>query len=154
MTVAALRWFKAALVLQLLLLGYWLTIEVVHLSPWNDLAARPADYDLGQSIALNALQLVVYSVLFSFGSQALATLALLGFAGYLGWQLWMWWKPFAMGADAAYQAYYAANFSHTLKVIPTLGARIPPDAQHLTLHLLALLVVFATAMAVARMQHL
>ena len=37
MTVSALRRFKAALVLQILLLAYWLTMEVVDLHPWNDI---------------------------------------------------------------------------------------------------------------------
>ncbi len=154
MTVAALRWFKAALVLQLLLLGYWLTVAVVDIFPWNDLAARPADYDLRLIIAVNALQLVAYSALFAVGSRSLATLSLLGFTGYFVWQLWAWWKPFALGADAAWQAAYAASYARTLKVIPAFGAHLPPDAQHLALHVLLLFTVVATAMAVARMEHL
>jgi hypothetical protein len=39
MALSALRWFKAALVLQALLVGYCLAIQVLDLFPWNDIAA-------------------------------------------------------------------------------------------------------------------
>ncbi len=140
--------------LQLLLIGYRLAIEVVSLPPWNDLAARPDSFDLGFNVAIGALPLVGFAFLFASGVQSLATLAALGFGGYLAWQLWVWWKPFAIGADAGWRAYNAANFSDTLHVIPSFGSHLPPDAQHITLHLLALITVLTTATAVSHMRHL
>lgn len=154
MTVSALRWFKAALFLQILLLAYWLTIEVVAIFPWNDLGSRPAGYDLRRSIAFNALQLSAYMALFAFGLRPLAMLSVAGYAGYLAWQLWAWWKPYILGAGSDWQALYAESFSRTLKVLPAFGARLPPDAQHLVLQALTLLTLIATIMAVARMRHL
>ena len=154
MTVAALRWFKAALVLQVLLVGYWLTTEVIDLFPWNDLASRPAGYDLPWEIALNALQLLAYMLLFALGVRFLAVLSVLGYAGYLIWQLWVWWQPFAMGADTERQALYATTYARTLKVIPSFGLHLPPDAQHIVLHVLALLTLIATVRATALMRHL
>jgi hypothetical protein len=154
MTLSALRWFKAALVLQILLLAYWLTIEVVAIFPWNDLAARPAGFDLGRDIALNALQLLAYMALFAFGIQSLAVLSVLGYAAYLGWQLWIWWKPYFLGASSDWQALYATSYSHTLRALPDYGARLQPDAQHLALQALTLLTLIATIVAVARMRHL
>lgn len=154
MTVSALRWFKAALVLQILLLAYWLTIEVVDLYPWNDLASRPASYDLGWSVAVNALQLLAYMALFALGIRPLAMLSVVGYGAYLAWQLWIWWKPYILGASGDWQALYLESFSRTLKVLPVYGTRLPPDAQHLALQVLTLLTLIATAMAVSRMRHL
>ena len=154
MTVSALRWFKAAIVLQILLLAYWLTIEVVALFPWNDVVIRPAGYDLRASLALNALPLLACTALFALGVRPLALVSALGYGFYLALQVWTWWKPFIIGASSAWQATYAESFARTLKILPAYGTRLPPDAQHITLQLLTLLTLLATAIAVSRMQHL
>jgi hypothetical protein len=154
MTVSALRWFKAALVLQILLLAYWLTMEVVDVFPWNDLGSRPAGYDLRSSIAFNALQLLAYMGMFAFGLRPLAMLSILGYAGYLAWQMWVWWKPYALGAGSAWQGLYSDQFLRTLKILPADSAHLAPDVQHIVLHVLILLVLIAAAVAVSRMRHL
>ena len=154
MAVSALRWFKAALVLQILLLAFWLTIEVVDLFPWNDLASRPAGYDFRWSVAVNALQLLGYTALFALGIRPLAMLSVVGYGAYLAWQLWVWWKPYILGASSEWQAFYAESFARTLKVLPVYGTRFPPDAQHLALQVLILLTLIATGKAVSRMEHL
>ncbi len=154
MTLSALRWFKAALVMQLLLVAYWLTIQVGDLSPWNDIAAGPAADALRLRIAITALPLIVLVAIFAFGLQTLGLLSVAGYAIYLALQLWAWWKPYVWGASADQQAAYAAGFAKTLKVLPAYGTHLPPDAQHIVLHALALVTLLVTAMAVARMRHL
>lgn len=154
MTVSALRWFKAALFLQTLLVAYWLTVEVLDLFPWNDIASRSPGYDLRWAIAINALQLLAFTAIFSLGIRPLAVLSVLGYGGYLAWHLWTWWKPFALGASAEWKAIYAQGFSRTLKVLPQFGDRVAPDAHELTLEILTLLTLIATIMAVLRMRHL
>ena len=154
MAVAALRWFKAALLLQLLLLAYFLAIEVADLFPWNDLASRPAGYDLGRAIAVNALPQLALIALFALGVTWLATVSALGYAIYLARQLWVWWLPYVAGADPAWRDHYADSFARTLKLFPSDGLHLAPDAQHLTLQLLTLATTFATFMAAARMRYL
>ena len=154
MAISALRWFKAALVLQILLLAYWLAVEVVDLFPWNDLASRPSGYDLRGSIAFNALPLLACMLLFASGLRPLAMLGVAGYAAYLVWQLWTWWKPYALGADAAWQAFHNESLSRTLKALPTFGVHYPPDAQHVALQLLTLATLITTIVAVDRMRHL
>lgn len=153
MAMSALRWFKAALLLQILLLAYWLTIEVVSIFPWNDLASRPAEYSIRWAVVKNALQLLAYMGLFAFGVRPIAMLSVLGYGLYFGWQTWIWWKPYVLGADSAWQTY-AQSFAHTLKLLPASGTHIPPDAQHIVLQVLALITLIATAMAVSRMRYL
>jgi len=154
MTVSALRWFKAALVLQILLLAYWLAIELVNLFPWNDIGARPAGYDLRWSVGINAFQMLAYMAIFALGVQTLAILSVVGYGVYLAWQIWTWWKPFVLGAGSEWQAVYTQSFAHTLKLGPAYGSRLPPDAQHIALQALTLVVLITTIMAVARMRHL
>jgi hypothetical protein len=154
MTLSALRWFKAALVMQLLLVAYWLTIQVVDLSPWNDIAAGPAADALRLRIAITALPLIGLTAIFAFGLQTLGLLSLAGYAIYLALQLWAWWKPYAWGANAEQQAAYAASYAQTLKGLPEYGTHLPPDAQHIVLHILITVTLLVSAMAVARMRHL
>jgi hypothetical protein len=152
MTLSALRWFKTALVMQLLLVAYWLAIDVVDLSPWNDITAAPDA--LRSRIAITALPLIALTAIFALGLQTLGMITVAGHAIYLGVQLWAWWKPYAWGANAEQQAAYAAGFARTIKVLPAYGTHLPPDAQHIVLHVLMAVTLFAAAMAVARMRHL
>jgi hypothetical protein len=92
--------------------------------------------------------------LFAFGWRPLAFISLAGYAVYLGLQLWTWWYPWIVGATAEWQAEHQADFSRTLKLIPADAVHIAPDAQHLLLQVLTLVTLIATAMAVARMEHL
>ena len=154
MTVAALRWFKAALVLQILLVGYWLTMAAVPVVPWNDLKAAPIDAAAIRNLALILLPLLAFSLCFATGIQLVAAIAVVGYGVYLVWNLWIWWKPFALGASPAWQAHYEAVYANTLKVLPAFGKHIPPDAQTLTLQILLAATLFVTTMAVARMKHL
>ena len=154
MAISALRWFQAALLLQVVLLGYWLAIEAVAMPPWNDLAARTADYGLREKVALNALPQLALMALFVLGIRALAAVAVVGYGVHLTIQLWHWWKPYVLGADANWYGTYVTLYSNTTAVLPADGLYLPPDAQHLVLQLLTLATLVATAMAVARMRYL
>jgi hypothetical protein len=154
MTLSALRWFKAALVLQVLLVGYWLMIQTVDLFPWNDVVSGPASDDLRLSIAIKMLPLLALMAVFALGVPVLGVVSVAGFALYLAVQLWFWWKPYAWGANGEEQAAYAEGFSRTMKVLPTYGTHLPPDTQHIVLHVLILLTLIVSAIAAARMRHL
>ena len=140
--------------MQLLLVAYWLMIEVVDLSPWNDIAAGPAADALRARIALTILPLIALTAIFAFGLQTLGMISIAGYAICLAVQLWAWWKPYAWGANAEQQAAHAASTARTLKILPAYGTHLPPDAQHIVLHVLIAVTLLVTAMAVARMRHL
>ena len=154
MTVSALRWFKAALVLQALLVAYWLAIQSIDLFPWNDVASGPASDDLRLSVAINTLPLLALMAVFALGVSVLGMVSVAGLAIYLATQLWFWWKPYAWGANPEEQAAYAEGFSRTLKVLPAYGTHLPPDTQHIVLHVLIVLALIASAIAASRMRHL
>jgi hypothetical protein len=150
MATSALRWFQAAILLQILLLAYCLMINIADLSPWNDLAARPADYDLARTIGMHALPQLGFMALFALGIRMTAILSAIGYIGYLGVQLWIWWKPVVLSGGPVEPGLYA----RTLKLIPHDWLRLAPDAQHLALQALLLLTVFAMVMAIGRMRYL
>ncbi len=154
MAVSALRWFKAAIALQILLLAYSLAMQVLDLFPWNDLASRPETYDLRRAVAINALSQLVFMGLFALGIRLLAGISVVGYAGYLALQLWKWWPPYLFGADAAWQERYVGSFARTLKLLPSYGSHLAPDAQHLALHLIMLVTLITTATAAGKMRHL
>lgn len=154
MAISALRWFKAALVLQVLLLAYVVAMETLDLFPWNDLAARPPDYELGKVVALSTLPLLACLGLFAVGLRVLALVSVVGYAAWLGWELWRWWPKYIFGADPAWENTYGTDFARTLKLLPTSGTHLPPDAQHLALQLLLIAVVATAAIAAARMRYL
>src|SRR5687767_1493074 len=118
MALSALRWFKLALMLQALLLAYWLAIEVLNLFPWNDIGARPEDYDLQRTIAWHGLQQLAFIVLMATGIQLVAFMAVCGYAVWLGVQLWAWWMPWVNGASPEWRDEYRVLFSRTLNVLP------------------------------------
>ena len=140
--------------LQVLLLAYGLGTEVLDLFPWNDLASRSGQYDLKRAIAMNALPQLGFMGAFALGLRPLAALSTIGYGGYLALMLWRWWPAYLFGADPTWQAIYAESFSRTLKLLPAQGTHLPPDAEHLTMHLLTLATLVATAGATAKMRYL
>jgi hypothetical protein len=154
MAVSALRWFKAALFLQVLLLGYLLATEALDLFPWNDVAARLPGYDLGKAIAVGTMPSLASLGIFALGFRPLAILSVIAYGALLAWELWTWWPRYLFGADAAWQSAYEASFSRTLKLLPASDTNLPPDAQHLVLQLLLIAVIAVATIAASKMPHL
>jgi hypothetical protein len=154
MATAALRWFQAAILLQIVLLAYGLAIDTVDLSPWNDLAARPGDYDLAQRVALYALPQLGLMFLFALGVRIGAMAAALGYGSYLAVQLWTWWKPVVWLSDTDWPARYAELYADTVKLVPPDLLALAPDAQHIALQALTLATLLVTLMAISRMRYL
>jgi hypothetical protein len=142
-----MRWHRLATLLQVVLLAYWVATEVVDLYPLNDLASRPADYDLQASIAVNVLQQLAYMALFAVGLWWTAAAATVGYGVYLGLQLWTWWVPYLTGVAADGADRKLDQFSDTVSVLPVIDGRIGPDLQHLVLQTLTELTVLCSAMA-------
>jgi len=144
-------WFRTAQLLQLVLLAYWVATEVLDLFPLNDLAARPADYDLRASVAVNVLQQLAYLTLFALGWWVTAAVATVGYGVYLALQLWTWWVPYLFGT-AVDQARRFEQFGRTTSVLPVLDGRMPPDLQHVLLETLTALTVLCSGLAAHRLR--
>jgi len=154
MAVSALRWFKAALILQVLLIAYVLAMETLDLLPWNDLASRPPELDIARTVAIATMPLLACLGVFAIGFLPLAFVSVAAYTALLSWELWRWWPKYIFGADAAWREIYEASFARTLKLLPPSGMHLPPDGAHLVLQVLLIAVVAATAVAAAKMRYL
>ena len=154
MATSALRWFKAALLVQIALIAYWLALEVVDAFPWNDLRVRSWDYSPRYEIAVNVFQLLGYTALFATGVRLFALLSVVGYAAYLALQLWTWWRPYFQGASPEWQQEYTQNYALTLKLVPAEMPYPAPDAQHIVLQALTAVVLIIALVALTKMREL
>jgi hypothetical protein len=68
----------------------------------------------------------------------------LGVAGYAGWlylQIQTWWVPYLFGASDHWQEVYHQVFAYSTKILPSFGNHLAPDAMHLTIQLLLLVIL-------------
>jgi hypothetical protein len=128
---------RFAVATQLLCLAYLQFIEWVPVFPWNDLSHGNAQEVL--DIVLVTAQV---GVAVAFAMRRRPAMAA-GVAGYLAWfllQLDSWWRPYLVGGRIVGPRWY---FARTYKFLPQIGQRPTPDAAHIVLQILLLLVIIA-----------
>lgn len=67
-----------------------------------------------------------------------------GAVGYTAWfylQLQTWWVPYLFGASEHWQEIYHRVFAHSTKILPSFGNHLAPDAMHLVIQLLLLVII-------------
>lgn len=129
-----------------LLLGVYLqVVEWVDLAPWNDL--RQGDGQEALDLAMAAASGVLTGALWVSRIWApLMTSMALSMWAWL--QAMTWWAPYLQGAPPSVRDAYGRFVESTVHVLPRDATHLPPDANHLTLHILivtALLLSLAAA---------
>jgi len=135
---------KAAVASQLIAAGYLQLVEWVDLYPWNDLSK--GNQQEMMNVALLAGQALIA---FWFVRQRLALMCV-GWAGYAFWlylQIVSWWRPYLFGNRVVGPNWY---FARTYKFLPQIDQRPTPDADHVVLQLLLLVVLVTAAIAIWR----
>lgn len=139
------RWLYAAIVAQVIMVAYSIVTNHVNLYPWNNLL---------ESQLVNTLTSVVpftiYIMAFSLQIRWLMSIGVVHSFIWLWLQLYQWWLPYLFGPTALHQDfswYFENGYSETVRFLPSLGQRPTPDAQHVVLELLS--VVMAVTMTVA-----
>ncbi len=64
--------------------------------------------------------------------------------GYIVWlalQIQTWWVNYLFGASENWQRVYRRVFSRTLKILPSFGNHLAPDAMHFLMQLLLAAVI-------------
>lgn len=127
-----------------LALGVYLqVVEWVDLRPWNDIRQGNGQEMLDLLMAAASGVLTGALWVSRVWAPLLTTMALSMWAWL---QAMTWWAPYLQGAPPGWQDIYGRWFEDTVHVLPRDATHLPPDANHLTLHLL---IVAALALSVA-----
>ena len=78
-----------------------------------------------------------------------------GAIGYTIWiylQIQTWWIPYLFGASEQWQKIYHRVFAYSTKILPSIGNHLAPDAMHLTIQLLLIVIVTSTIVGLVQIQ--
>jgi hypothetical protein len=129
---------------QLVAAGYLQLVEWVDLFPWNDLSKGNGQEKL--DIAILAAQVLIATW---FVRQRLSLMM----AGWMAYAVWLylqidsWWRPYLSGNRVVGPNWY---FAKTYKFLPQIDARPTPDADHIVLQLLLVVVLITGGVAIWR----
>jgi hypothetical protein len=135
---------KFAVAAQLLCAAYLQFIEWFPVFPWNDLSHGNGQEWLDFALAASQLAFVVGFWLCSRAGMGLG-LAAYGYWMYL--QLDSWWRPYVFGGRTVGPNWY---FARTYKFLPKIDSRPTPDAAHIVLQAMLLLVLVTGSLALWR----
>lgn len=134
---------KAVLWSVVAMLGYFVVDNHVDLYPWNDLDR------VGSQLA-STLSGVIPFTLAALAFRLGWRWAMVFFAGYawvwLGIQVWNWWVPYLFGGERS----FLPEYERTLHPLPPINGRPGPNAEHLVLQLLSLVMALSMTMANVR----
>jgi hypothetical protein len=133
-----------AAILAIALAVYLAVTDWVNLVPWN----KVEDVPIRQKLLLSAtnytpLLVIAFAVLQE--SRILMAVALFVGAVDLLLHIAYWWLPYLRGTSAEQRAERASLFGGTTTFLPPIGDHPIPNAQHVVVGVLMLLMVAATA---------
>jgi Na+-transporting methylmalonyl-CoA/oxaloacetate decarboxylase gamma subunit len=152
-TTYSLKWFRASLVIQVILAAYFQAILWFPLGSWNDQPGKRLIALLreGHTLAVLGfalamlLPLLLFALAFWKRWVWLMALGLFGYGVWAALQIQSWWIPWIFGADQ--RALSNQKFlQRTYKIFPSSLAHPAPDAMHFVLDLLVFLVVVMIAL--------
>jgi hypothetical protein len=129
---------------QLLCAVYLQFIEWVPVFPWNDLSHGNGQERL--DFVLAVCQLAV-AVGFWLCRRAAMGLGLAVYGSWMYLQIDSWWRPYVLGGRKVGPNWY---FAKTYKFLPIIDSRPTPDAAHIVLQVLLLLVLVTGCLALWR----
>ncbi|WP_334165363.1 hypothetical protein [Phenylobacterium sp.] len=131
-----------------LVLGIYLQVVAwVDLYPWNDVRRSDGQETL-DVLAAAATGVLTGALWVSRVWAPLLSAMALSMWAWL--QAMTWWAPYFAGAPPGWQAVYGLWFENTVHVLPRDARHLPPDANHLTLHLLIVAALAASLLAAWR----
>jgi hypothetical protein len=132
-------WRRAAIGAQGVMLGYFILTNHVPLYPWNNLMEPQL-----VSTLTGVIPFSIYILAFALNIRWLTFVGVVHSFIWLALQLWQWWLPYLFGPTALHREfswYFENGYTETIRFLPSLGARPIPDAQHVVLELLSIVVV-------------
>ncbi|MEX2130766.1 MAG: hypothetical protein WD772_04720 [Pseudohongiellaceae bacterium] len=124
---------------------YLQLVEWVDLYPWNDVRSGNGQETLDLILAGATLVLVMF---LWFGGRSASILASVGLTAWFWLQFSTWWIPYVAGTSPGWKRVYQQWFAETVQILPRTEANLPPDANHIVLHVLIVLALIASLRAV------
>ncbi len=131
--------------ISMLVVGVYLQfVEWIDMFPWNDIRSGNGQETLDLILA-GVTFLFVISLW--FGGKWAAALSSIGMLVWIYLQISTWWIPYFFGASEGWKRVYANWFSETVHILPSTADNLPPDANHLLLHILILVALVVSMRA-------
>jgi hypothetical protein len=143
-----MAWSKTAVFSIVLMLAYFVVDNHVDLYPWNNLVEAQLPSTLTGVIPFS-----IYAVAFWFGVRWLMLVGTVHAYVRLGLQIRQWWIPYLFGPTflhRSFEWYREGGYDETVRFLPEMAGRPVPDAQHVVLEALSLVVVVTTTVAFAK----
>jgi hypothetical protein len=146
-----MKYLRISIVAQLLLAIYFQLINWFRLGSWNFQPGfvplfNSDKIDLSDLVLLIAFILPFLLFLFAYWRRW-NWLMWIGTIGYCVWfflQIKTWWVPYLFGASSHWQEVYNRVFAQSTKILPSFGNHLAPDAMHLTIQLLLLVIIVSS----------
>ncbi len=147
-----MRWLKASLIIQIILVAYFQVILWLPLGAWNDQPGKrliqiaregQVSTAVGFGVAM-LLPVLLFAAAFAKRWLWMMWAALGGYGLWAAMQIQSWWIPWIFGASPS--ALRNQKFlERTYKVFPASSTNPAPDAMHFVLDLLLFPVVVTMA---------
>jgi len=146
-----MNWVTAATFAPLLMLGYQLVIDWVPLFPWNDIEKKTVRERILETL-INYSPLLLIAFAFTQPKGFGWYVALGGCGFYLFGHFMAWWKGYFWGANEKELAEYRHRFSRTYKFLPAIADHPIPDAEHVVIGGLTIIMFTCAILAVLTAQ--
>lgn len=142
------RWITTAAIA--VMLSYFTVTNHVDLYPWSNLQDAGSQFS---STLTGLIPFGIYAIAFAAGFRWLMLVGTVHSWIWLALQLRQWWLPYLFGETFLHDsfAWYVDNgYDETTSFLPERGDRPVPDAQHVVLEILSLLVAVSATVALVR----
>jgi hypothetical protein len=133
---------------QLLLAIYFQIINWFSLGNWNYqpgfvpiLDSDKIEFGSIGLVSLFLLPFLIYLLAYQKHWIWLLWVGTIGYGMWLILQIQNWWIPYFFGASQHWHDVYYRVFSKSTKILPSFGNHLAPDAMHLTIQILLIIVV-------------
>jgi len=152
-------YLRISLYAQLLLSIYFQLINWFSLGHWNYqpgfvpiLDSDKIEFGSVGLVSLFLLPFLIYLLAYRKHWIWLLWFGTIGYAVWLILQIQNWWIPYLFGASQHWHDVYYRVFAQSTKVLPSFGNHLAPDAMHLTIQILLVIVVIYSVVGLIKLR--
>lgn len=145
-------WSRIAAISIITMLAYFVITNHINLYPWNNLDEAGSQLS---STLTGLIPFSIYALAFLFRWRWIMLIGTVHSYIWLLLQLRQWWLPYLFGSTPLHRSFdwfTEHGYEDTVSFLPAIGNRPVPDAQHIVLELLSLLVVITTTVAYLKLR--